>query len=201
MRNITEAYDTYEDQADYEWDDYDAPEDREPRPRIMWGRLITLVAFVLIAFLIGRWSVADDGITPEQIGDLEAQVTNLETENRQLETTNKDLQTLVDSLESSSGNNSGDNNSGGGDESEDAGEGDEAAAAKSDVHVVEEGELLVGILEDKYSCKFVTNGTENISLITVVKDANGPDFKPSHLNPGQEITLPSIPSGYSCIDL
>src|SRR5688572_16139543 len=104
MRDMTEPYETYDDQSDYDWDDYDAPEDRGPRPRVLWGRVISLVIFVLIGFFLGRLSVSDDGPTEEEFGALESEVTTLETQNEQLTDDNRRLQEAVNNFETSGGN-------------------------------------------------------------------------------------------------
>jgi LysM repeat protein len=66
---MIEPFQSYEPEADsgYDWD-YE-PEDHRPRPKILWGRLISLAAFVLIAFFVGRMTV-DEGIPQETVDQL-----------------------------------------------------------------------------------------------------------------------------------
>lgn len=84
MTDKTESLDPYEPQPSYEWDYEDEP---SRRPKILWGRVLALAAFILLAFLVGRWTApeqvsqsefdavrADLADAREQIESLEAQV-------------------------------------------------------------------------------------------------------------------------------
>ena len=66
---MIEPFQTYEPEPDpgYDWD-YE-PEDHRPRPKILWGRLISLVAFMILAFFVGRMTV-DEGIPQETVDKL-----------------------------------------------------------------------------------------------------------------------------------
>jgi cell division protein FtsB len=190
MRDMTEPYETYDDQADYDWD-YEA-EDRPPRPRILWGRVISLVVFVLIAFFLGRMSVSDDAATDEEVRSLESEVTRLETENEQLDS---DIADLEEALANNDGSTDGGTE-------EDPGTNDPGAELEPRVYVVQPGDSLNAILAkdppDGYGCTTVQNEEgDSVSLVDSVVTAN-PGLAPNALNAGQEIILPDVPEGYSC---
>jgi cell division protein FtsB len=88
----------------YDWDyDSGAPAEHHP-PTILWGRIAVLFAFVLLAFLIGRWTAGGGGIdqaafdrvkeerdtAQDQVETLEAEVTDLEGQIAELEDPNND---------------------------------------------------------------------------------------------------------------
>ncbi|MGH2694537.1 MAG: LysM peptidoglycan-binding domain-containing protein [Actinomycetota bacterium] len=84
MPDRTESLDPYEPQPSYEWDYEDEP---SRRPKILWGRVLALGAFIVLAFLVGRWTApepvsqsefdavrADLADAREEIAQLQAQV-------------------------------------------------------------------------------------------------------------------------------
>ncbi|MGH2757374.1 MAG: LysM peptidoglycan-binding domain-containing protein [Actinomycetota bacterium] len=56
MDDRTESFESYEPDS-YEWD-YEEARDRGPK--VLWGRIIALGLFLLMAFLVGRWSAPPD---------------------------------------------------------------------------------------------------------------------------------------------
>ena len=194
MRDMTEPLDTYEDQGDYDWD-YDEVEDRGPRPKVLWGRVISLVVFMLIAFFIGRASKGggvdqatyDAAVAENQ--ELETQVTNLEQEA-------DDLQALIDNSQTNNNNTGG---NGGEDDESDPASADDTLDPK--VHTVQSGETLSKIIKNEYGCIVAVSGGNEVDLTENVTDTNtadDPDFDPALLAAGQDILLPPLPSGYSC---
>lgn len=195
MRDMTEPLDTYGDQDDYEWD-YDDADDR-PRPKILWGRVISLIAFMLIAFFIGRWSKSG-GVDQAKYDDVVAENDQLQEANAELEQDNADLQALIDNADN--GDNTSTDN---GDNSDTGDSGDtNTDALEPDVHTVVEGETLSVIVEKKYGCTIMVNDDGNeVDLVDNVTDANvadDPAFDPALLAAGQEVLLPPVPEGYDC---
>lgn len=83
---VTESFDTYEGGSAYEWD-----YDEEPRrPRILWGRVIALLAIVVLAFVLGR-ATAGSGASQAEIDRLEDEVADLTAENQELQEANAAL--------------------------------------------------------------------------------------------------------------
>jgi hypothetical protein len=192
MRDMTEPYETYDDQADYDWD-YEA-EDRPPRPKVLWGRVISLVVFVLIAFFLGRLSVGEDGAAQDTIDSLEADVSSLEVRNDDL---TEEVADLEAALENAGTGTTGDGTA------EDPGTNDPGAALEPTVYTVQPGDSLNLILAKKpptgYGCTTVANEEgDQVSLLDSVRTAN-PGLEPNALAAGQEIILPAIPEGYSCV--
>ena len=83
MDDRTESFETYEPES-YEWD-YEEAADRPPR--VLWGRIVALIVFVLLAFWLGRSTAPEDDLSAEladantqlelaqsEIEDLEAQL-------------------------------------------------------------------------------------------------------------------------------
>lgn len=76
----TESFDAYEGDASYEWD-----YDEEPRkPKVLWGRVVALIAFLVLAFMLGR-ATAGGGVAQGRVDALERQLAELEAENEQLQ--------------------------------------------------------------------------------------------------------------------
>ena len=193
MRDMTEPLDTYDDQGDYDWD-YDESEDRGPRPKILWGRVISLVVFMLIAFLIGRASVSG----PDQ-EEFDAAV----AENSELETSNAELQEQLDQAQQALANA----NASEGDPGADTGGGNDNEPAEGsedlepDVYTVKSGDTLSRIVKKHYGCTIATNGQNEVDLTENVTDTNlieDPAFDPALLAATQEILLPALPAGYEC---
>ena len=179
MRDMTEPLDTYDDQGDYDWD-YDDVEDHGPRPKILWGRVISLVVFMLIAFLIGRMSKsggvdeAEFQAVVDSQQELEAQVADLEEENAS-------LQALIDNQ----------NNAGGGGNNEPEEEEPDPSSAddtlEPKVHTVQSGETLSKIIKDEYGCVVAVSGGNEVDLTENVTDTNkadDPAFDPALLSRG-----------------
>jgi hypothetical protein len=193
MRDMTEPLDTYEDQGDYDWD-YDDVEDRGPRPKVLWGRVISLVVFMLIAFLIGRMS-KDGGVDEAEFQAVVDEQQALEDQVTTLQEENDSLQALIDNQ-----NNAG----GGGNNDPEEEESDPASAddtLEPKVHTVQPGETLSVIIKKEYGCVVAESGGNEVDLTENVTDTNtadDPSFDPALLAAGQDILLPPLPSGYSC---
>lgn len=193
MRDMTEPLDTHDDQGDYDWD-YDDADDRGPRPKILWGRVISLIVFMLIAFLIGRWSVPG-GPSQEEFDDIRAENTRLQTQVAGLEQDVADLEAAV-------GNNAGQEP----EETETEGEEGESPQAEDSIepieHEVQPGETLSGIVKQELKCTIaVSEEGDEINLVDTTADYNldeDPAFVPEELAAGQTILIPPLPTGYSC---
>jgi hypothetical protein len=77
---MTDSLDPYEPQPSYDWD-YD---EQERRPKVLWGRVLALGAFLILAFLIGRWT-APAGISQEEFDEVKADLAAAQEEIEALE--------------------------------------------------------------------------------------------------------------------
>lgn len=195
MRDMTEPLDQYDDQSDYDWD-YDPDDDRSPRPKVLWGRVISLVVFVLIAFLLGRMSKggpSEDEFKArgDQITDLQAQVDQLDRELTIAENEND-----ADAGTATEGD--------GGDDPEPQETSDPPEQLQLETYTVQPGDTLSGIVKREYTCTEAVSTTDpedTSDLTAAVEDANlqqDPTFDAALLAAGQEILLPPIPPGYEC---
>jgi hypothetical protein len=190
MRDMTEPYETYDDQSDYDWD-YD--EDRPPRPKILWGRVISLVVFMFLAFLLGQWMGSGGTVSEDEFTALQAENDQLQGEVDDLEADLADAQAALANQEPTDGTTG---------EEEDPGTNDPPEELEPRTYTVQQGDSLVAILTKKpptgYGCRIVTNEEgDEVDMVDNVVSAN-PGLTPNSLNAGQEITLPTIPEGYSC---
>jgi nucleoid-associated protein YgaU len=60
----TEVFGAYEGDAGY-----DEPYDEPPRPRVLWGRVAALFAFMLVAFLLGRITAPSGGVPQARLDE------------------------------------------------------------------------------------------------------------------------------------
>jgi LysM repeat protein len=158
----TEPFEGHEDDPaldSYEWDYEEEPE----RPsRVLWGRVVALVAFLVLAFLLGRATAAgDDDDRAERLG---AVVERLEEENEQLRA---ELDAaLAETPEPET----------------DTGPAEEAPAQEEeeDTYVVQQGDTLRGIAQDSYG---------DAALDDCIAEANDIN-DPTDLRPGQELVIP-----------
>lgn len=188
MRDMTEQYDTYDDQDDYDWDYED---DRPPRPKVLWGRVISLSLFVAIAFLLGLMlSPAEDAATDAQVEDLQSDVTRLETEN-------EGLKQDVAELEAALANTGGETDEEPGSEGE---TNDPGPELEPEEVTVGQGDTLLAIIQKQYGCTSVANEAgDSVNLVEFVTDAQtDPTFNANSLNAGQTIIIPGVPEGYAC---
>lgn len=91
MADRTSSLDPYEPESSYDWD-YGEPEARPGKPKVLWGRIGTLAAALIVAFLVGRLSAPD--VDPR----LETRVTSLEEANDELTQENEDLEQQLRNL-------------------------------------------------------------------------------------------------------
>jgi nucleoid-associated protein YgaU len=83
MRDRTEPLAPYEPEPDasYEWDYED---DRNSRPKVLWGRLVILAIVLILAFLLGRSTAPEGGISENTLEQARAESAQLEEENQSL---------------------------------------------------------------------------------------------------------------------
>lgn len=201
MRDMTEPLDTYDDQGDYDWD-YEESEDRGPRPKVLWGRVISLVLFMLIAFLIGRWSVG--GVSEEDFTTVKDQNAQLEEDVAALEQENTELRALVDNQDAQDPGGTGDDGEDEDPEGDDTGGDSEALEAKE--YTVESGDTLSAIVKKHYGCTLPVDEEGNevdlteatIETNQASAEADGVTFDPAALVADQIILLPPKPTGYDC---
>jgi hypothetical protein len=194
MRDMTEPLDTYDDQGDYDWDD-DEVEDRGPRPRILWGRVISLIVFMLIAFFIGRWS-KPGGVSQEEFDAVVAEQEALQDENAELEQQVTDLNAMIENTEPG-GEQTGDT---GDTETGDETEGGEEVLTGEE-YTVQSGDTLSRIVKRERGCLVVENAEgQSSSLVDNVIDADTqqPVDPNVPIAVGQVLIIPPIPPGYSC---
>lgn len=195
MRDMTEPLDTYDDQGDYDWD-YDEVEDRGQRPKILWGRVISLVVFMLIAFFIGRWS-KEGGVSQEDFQAAADQQAELQDQNEELSQQVADLETLIENTETGGNQTGGD--TGGDAEGEGDTEGEEVLTGKE--YTVQSGDTLSRIVKRERGCLEVENNDgESSSLVENVIDQSTqqPIDPDAPIAVGQVLIIPPIPPGYSC---
>lgn len=174
---MTQPLQAYEPEPDpgYDWD-YE-PEDHRPRPKILWGRLLSLVAFMILAFFLGRMTV-DEGIPQETVDELrtelavtEEQVGAAEAEAEQFKTQRDAARDEIREI-----------NAGTTDE-----EGEQPVATeggKSKLYVVKSGDTLTEISKKFYGT------TEHADYIA---DANNLDAS-AGLVIGDDLVIPPKPS-------
>lgn len=137
----TEPLESYEDDS-YDWD-----YDEEPRrgPRILWGRVLLLGAFLILAFLLGR-ATAGSGVPQERVDALRAQLAEMEDEIARLEAAQEAEPSPEPTTEPTP---------------------DETApVSEGETYVVGRGDTLRGIAEDFYG---------NAALDDCIAEANGID--------------------------
>lgn len=79
---MTETFKPYEpDDSGYDaYDDYDYPPER--RQNVLWGRVIILIAVLLLTFWIGR--ITAGGGDEDRVAELQAELTDAREQNEQL---------------------------------------------------------------------------------------------------------------------
>jgi LysM repeat protein len=174
----TEVIDPYEPPEDpaYDWEYDDEPADRRG-PRVLWGRLVALGVFLLLAFLIGRAS-GGGGIPQEDLdaaraerNDAQAQVAGLREDITDLERQNTGLQDQIDQLEAEQTTTAPTDDTG---EEEPAGE----------PYTIQEGDTLTTLAIEFY---------DDASLDQYIAEANDiPDA--SLISTGDEIIIPPDPN-------
>lgn len=161
MDDRTEALETYEPDS-YEWD-YEEAADRGPR--VLWGRIILLGIFVVLAFLAGRSTAPKGASTIElqqandRIEELEGDVATLEQQLAAEQMAEAEPTATPDS------------------------EATPAAAGEERTYIVKSGDTLAGIAVKFYG---------DASLDDLIAEANGIE-DPQSLRPGDELIIPPEP--------
>ena len=119
---VTEPYQPYEPEEQYEWDYNDRPRSGS---KVLWGRIVALAVALFLAFLLGR-STAPKGIPTSRVDRLEEEVSQLEKENDDLRAV------LAEPTASPSGSET---------------PVDDAKTQEGETYIVEKGDTLRGIAE------------------------------------------------------
>lgn len=163
MDDRTESFETYEPES-YEWD-YEEAEDRPPR--VLWGRIVALVVFLLLAFWMGR-STAPTDDTSAQVAAANERADQAESEIRDLEAQLAERNAAAESEPTP-------------EPTTDASAA--PASGEEQTYVVKSGDSLAGI-----ALKFYGDS----SLADVIADANNIS-DPQSIRPGDELTIPPKP--------
>ena len=150
---------------------------RRGGPRVLWGRIGTLVLGVGLVFLLGRCSV-EPGVPPEELAAAQGRIAELETQNRNLE--EAQAAQAAGGIDTSPAE-------GAEPPAEDAPEAEPAGAPSpataGDVYTVQDQDTLESIAEAVYGDR---------SLWRMIAEANeGVDA--TSLRVGQELRLPPKP--------
>jgi cell division protein FtsB len=174
----TETIEPYEppEEPTYDWEYEDEPAYRGT-PKILWGRLVVLGVFLLIAFFIGR-ALAGGGVSQDdfdqataQRNDARAQASEARAEVADLERSVAALQDEVESLQQAQTGTTGEDT------------GTEAPPVEGETYVVKQGDTLRGIAEKFYG---------DATLDDYIAEAN--DISdPSAISTGSELTIPPDP--------
>lgn len=160
MDDRTESFEPYEPES-YEWD-YEEARDRGPK--VLWGRIIALALFLLVAFLLGRWSVPRDTAAAE-----------LREARAELEAADREISSLEERLAAESGAEATPTPTP--EESPAEAEGEEQT------YVVKQGDTLADI-----AIRFYDDPT----LDDLIAEANGIK-DPTSIRPGMELVIPPRP--------
>ena len=144
----------------YEWDYDNEP---GPQPKVLWGRVVVLFLFLLIAFLIGRWTAGGES------GDAAAL-------QRQLNEANAEIEDLTEELEAQEEQPAAVVT-----ETPGATETPPAEEGEGETYVVKQGDTLRGIATCFYG---------DPALDDVIMEANGID-DPENLSIGDELIIPA----------
>jgi nucleoid-associated protein YgaU len=161
MDDRTESFEAYEPDS-YEWD-YEEARDRGPK--VLWGRIIALGLFLLVAFLVGRWSAPRD-TSEAQLSAARAELADAENE---IESLQEQLDQGAVAAEPSPTPTS----------SETPAE----TSGEEQIYVVKDGDTLADIAIRFY---------DDPSLDDLIADANGIN-DPTSIRPGQELVIPPRP--------
>ena len=163
MRDRTEPLAPYEPEpeASYEWDYED---DRNSRPKVLWGRIVILVIVLVLAYLLGR-STAPEGISPTALERARAESTQLEEENQALADEVEELEAAQESPTTTTA-------AGGTDETGETG--------KTETYTVRRGDTLTSIAQDVCEDPTLDNAIGELNDIS----------EPEQLSVGAEIQIP-----------
>ncbi|MEA2451650.1 MAG: hypothetical protein QOG04_360 [Actinomycetota bacterium] len=164
MDDRTESFETYEPES-YEWD-YEEAADRPPR--VLWGRIVALILFVILAFWLGRASAPETDISAE-----------LDAANQRADQAESEIGDLEQRLAEANSAAAADTEP----TPEPSTESSAATSGESQTYIVKSGDNLAAI-----ALKFYGDS----SLADVIADANNID-DPSSIRPGDELVIPPEP--------
>lgn len=163
MDEHTESFEPIEPDS-YEWD-YEEARDRGPR--VLWGRVVALGLFLILAFLFGRWTAPAPTLTAK-----------LDDARAELEAADRKIASLEDQLAAQSAPE---------EETQPtptpADEQTPAASGKERTYIVKSGDTLAGI-----AVRFYGDST----LDDVIAEAND-ITDPTSITPGQKLIIPPKP--------
>lgn len=162
MDDRTESFETLEPES-YEWD-YEEARDRPPR--VLWGRIVALIVFVLLAFWLGRATAPQTDVSA-QLEAANKAVDQAESEARDLQARLAQQAAAADTEptpEPSDGSTP-------------------VASGESQTYIVKSGDSLAAI-----ALKFYGDST----LADIIADANNIN-DPSEIRPGDELVIPPEP--------
>jgi len=171
---VIQPYEPPEEPA-YDWEYEDEPAYRRG-PKILWGRLAVLAAFLLIAFLIGR-ALAGGGVSQSDFDEAKAERDDARAQASEFQAEVADLKqqvaALQDEIEGLEAQDTG---------STDA-ETDTDTEAAGETYTVRPGDNLRFIAQKFYG---------DVTLDDYIAEANG-ITDPSAIPAGMELTIPPDP--------
>lgn len=176
---VIQPYEPPEEPA-YDWEYEDEPAYRRG-PKILWGRLAVLAAFLLIAFLIGR-AIAGGGVSQSDFDEAKAQRDDARAQASEFESEVADLEQQVAALQDENEQlQAQDTDSTGGSGTETGT--DSGTEAAGETYVVKPGDNLRFIAQKFYG---------DVTLDDYIAEANG-ITDPSAIPAGMELTIPPDP--------
>lgn len=162
----TESFQPTEPEQSYDWDYDDEP---QRKPRVLWGRIALLAAFLLVAFLIGRAS-APGGISQTRFQQVVDERDELREENEALQAAAAQEEAEATTDETAAPTN----------EQTSEGTSTEESSVEGETYVVESGDTLRGLSRQFYGTPFLDE------CIQVANDI----IDPSELPVGIELVIP-----------
>lgn len=164
----TEPFEPYQPETSYEWDYEDEPP-KAGAPKILWGRVVTILVVVLLAFLLGRATGGGGGVDQAQYDKLKRQYNSVQQQlAAALASPDPDPQQPTNESPAPA-------------ESPDANASQAPPGTKT--YEVQPGDTLRGIAEHFY---------KDASLDDLIATANG-ITDPASIRPGQVLTIPPKP--------
>lgn len=162
MDDRTETFEPIEPDS-YEWD-YEEARDRGPR--VLWGRIIALTLFLLLAFFAGRWSAPRDDAGDE-----------LREARAELEAADREIESLEERLAAAASTETEPTPTPTTEETP------ATASGEEQTYIVKDGDTLADIAIRFY---------DDPSLDDLIAEANGID-DPTSIRPGMELIIPPRP--------